>query len=229
MCEMPRGDENNQVEVESETTNFVEESTIPTEIETKKENKIKWLKKTYPYLFLTIIGVIILIFCIAFDQISKYVALGTLETVGTSVTFIPGFINFTLTLNKGAAWGVGSGSDFSRIILILISRAVAIGFIGYFIYAVVKKKEIKLGAFIICAFIVGGDIGNLIDRTFFYDRGVIDFLDITSWWPGFGIFNVADSILVCSIIALIIYIIVEVIKDSRWYRTRKAQKEENDD
>ena len=43
------------------------------------------------------------------------------------------------------------------------------------------------------ALIFGGDIGNLIDRTFFFNRGVIDFISIQSWFPGFGIFNIADS------------------------------------
>ncbi len=193
--------------------------------ESKKECFIKVFKEKHPYIFLTIIGAIIILFSVIFDQVTKVIA-NNLRPY--QVDFIPYIIRFTYTTNTGAAWGLFGESEAGRIILIIISWAVAIGLIGYFIYLVYKKENIKLGLFIICAFIVGGDIGNLIDRTFFYERGVIDFLDITSWWPGFGIFNIADSILVCSIVALIIYFIVVAIKESRWYRTRVAEKEKDD-
>lgn len=190
--------------------------------------KIKNLKKeTKDIILLGLIGFGIVLFSILFDQITKYAALGCLKTAGTSYEFIPGFLDFTLVFNTGAAWGTGGDATWSRILLIIISWAVALFIIGLFIFYVVKKKPIKKGLFIIVAFILGGDIGNLIDRTFFYDRGVIDFLSIQSWWPGFGIFNIADSILVCSIFALIIYYIVEMVKEH--IKENKRLSSENED
>ena len=191
-----------------------------------KTNKLKEFYNKHFYLSLAVIGLVVILFSVLFDQITKIIAVNSLQFVGNSVPFIPGFIDFTLVYNTGAAWGIGGDNTASRIILIIISWIVAVGLIGYFVYCYFKKKEIKFGLFIICSFIVGGDIGNLIDRTFFYDRGVIDFISIQSWWPNFGIFNIADSILVCSIIALIIYLIVNYIKEYKNEKKRVDSKDE---
>lgn len=192
-----------------------------------KENRFLTFFKKNRTITLALIGFVIVIFSLAFDQISKYVALDALKVEGTTAPFIPGFIDFTLVFNTGAAWGMGGDSTWSRILLILISWLVAILLIGMFAYYVYKKKEIKLGIFIIASFILGGDLGNLIDRTFFYERGVIDFISFQSWWPNFGIFNVADAILVCSIIALIIYYVIEMIKEYLKERKRLNNNDEN--
>ena len=180
-----------------------------------KTNKLKEFYNKHFYLSLTVIGLLVILFSVLFDQITKIIAVNSLQFVGNSVPFIPGFIDFTLVYNTGAAWGIGGDNTASRIILIIISWIVAVGLIGYFVYCYFKKKEIKLGLFIICSF-----------RTFFYDRGVIDFISIQSWWPNFGIFNIADSILVCSIIALIIYLIVNYIKDYINEKKRVDSKDE---
>jgi signal peptidase II len=158
--------------------------------------------------------VLIVVFSVLFDQLSKLTVLNYLSE-GSTVTFIPGFIDRVLIYNTGAAWGAGGSDTRSRILLVVISWAVAIGLLIYLIYVTIKKKDVKVGLWIILAFVLGGDIGNLIDRTFFYSRGVVDFISIQSWWPNFGIFNVADSILTCSLIALAIYIIVESVESDR--------------
>ena len=71
----------------------------------------------------------------------------------------------------------------------------------------------------------------MIDRTFFFNReqgSVVDFLSIQRWWPNFGIFNVADAILVCSIFALLIYFIVELVKEEIEKHKKVEQKLKND-
>lgn len=188
---------------------------MPPNNEVKTKKKFRFSKE----LILLISGILIIVFCVLFDQITKSAAMNNLNE-GTIVPFIPHFIEWDLVFNKGAAWGLGEDATWSRILLIIISWAVVIGFIIYAIYLKLKKKEFKFGLWIIFAFIIGGDIGNLIDRTFFYDRGVVDFISIQSWWNGFGIFNVADSILVCSLFALIIYFVVELILE----RNRKNKE-----
>lgn len=171
--------------------------------------------------FLIIFGSLFIGF-VAFDQISKYVAVGNLTLNGQEVTFIPNFIEFKLVYNKGAAWGMGDDALWSRILLCSISWIVFIYIPCYVIYAMAKNKHFS-GLFTTClGLILAGDFGNLIDRTFFFDRGVIDFISIQSWFPGFGIFNIADACLVVGLILLIIYFIVEEIQE------QKAQKAKNE-
>ena len=81
------------------------------------------------------------------------------------------------------------------------------------------------------ALILGGDIGNLIDRTFFFDRGVVDFISVQSWLPGFGIFNIADSCLVVGILLLLVYFIYDEFKSSKEEKEHKevVKKLENEE
>ena len=174
--------------------------------------------------------VLIVIVFVLFDQITKILAIRYLTGKG-EVPFLGDLLVFNLVYNKGAAWGMGGDNLFTRILLVIISWLVAVGIIGYFIYLVIKRKEIKYGFWIILSFILAGDIGNLIDRTFFFNReqgSVVDFLSIQRWWPKFGIFNVADAILVCSIFALLIYFIVELVKEEIEKHKKVEQKLKND-
>ncbi len=159
---------------------------------------------------------------VAFDQVSKYVAEFYLTDKGT-VPFIPGFIDFRLVYNKGAAWGMGDGAIWSRILLCSISWIVFIGLPIYIIYLMAKGKKLNTLFTVCLGLILAGDFGNLIDRTFFFERGVIDFISIQSWFPGFGIFNIADSCLVVGIILLLVYFIIEEVKE------QKAQKAKNEE
>ncbi len=180
-------------------------------------------------LFVVGLALIVLVF-VLFDQITKILAIRYLTGKG-EVPFLGDLLVFNLTYNKGAAWGMGGDNTFTRILLVVISWVVAVGIIAYFVYLVIKRKEIKYGFWIILSFILAGDIGNLIDRTFFFNReqgSVVDFLSIQRWWPKFGIFNVADAVLVCSIFALLIYFIVEFVKEEIEKHKKIEEKLKND-
>lgn len=187
----------------------------------KMLKSIKEIKIKNYYKFL-IIFISFFIAFVAFDQVSKYLAEYYLTGQGT-VSFIPGFIDFRLVYNKGAAWGMGDDAIWSRVLLCIVSWVVFIGIPIYVIYAMAKGK--KLNALYTCSLglIFAGDFGNLIDRTFFFDRGVIDFISIQSWFPGFGIFNIADSCLVVGLLLLIVYFIIEEVKE------QKAEKKINEE
>lgn len=187
----------------------------------KMLKSIKEIKIKNYYKFL-IIFISFFIAFVAFDQVSKYLAEYYLTGQGT-VSFIPGFIDFRLVYNKGAAWGMGDDAIWSRVLLCIVSWVVFIGIPIYVIYAMAKSK--KLNALYTCSLglIFAGDFGNLIDRTFFFDRGVIDFISIQSWFPGFGIFNIADSCLVVGLLLLIVYFIIEEVKE------QKAEKKINEE
>ena len=184
----------------------------------KSDRKIE-IKQHIPFL---IYFVLITIFSIAFDQISKIIAENNLQ-VGVAIPFIPGFIDFLLTYNLGAAWGMGDGEVWSRVLLCITSWVVALFIPCYLVYRFKKKQKITPLLGVSIALIFGGDIGNLIDRTFFFNRGVIDFISIQSWFPGFGIFNIADSCLVVGIFILFLYYILEEFKNAKAERERNIQ------
>lgn len=179
--------------------------------------KINWKK----YLVFLIYFFSIAVAAIVIDQVTKVLAENFL-TLGEPTPFIPGFIDFTLVYNTGAAFGMGDDTLWIRIIFVLLSWIVALFLIGYAFYLIYKDKKINTFFGVTLALILGGDIGNLIDRTFFFDRGVVDFISIQSWWPNFGIFNIADACLVVGIFMLIGYLIYDEIK------TSKEEKEHNE-
>lgn len=171
-------------------------------IEKKKDFKFYLKEAFFSFVWLAILLLI-------GDIVTKVVAMQYLKE-GVSVPFIPGLLKWTLTYNKGAAWGMGGDATWSRILLILISWGAMIGILWYFI---AKYKTLNKFMKACLMIILAGDVGNLIDRTFFYNRGVVDFLDITELIPNFGIFNFADSCLVVGLLMLVVYFIVEWIKE----------------
>ena len=122
--------------------------------------------------------ILIAFFIVFLDQITKFLM--------KDVHF--GLFNYVT--NTGAAFSLFTGFNF---ILALISLVVIV-FIVYF-----YKKNGKL--LLPLAFLLGGTIGNLIDRVFFgYVR---DFIDLKVW----PVFNVADSFNVIGV-AIICYLII---------------------
>lgn len=162
------------------------------------------------------------LFLVAVDFLTKFLANAYLPYMN-NVVVIPNVVSLYLTYNTGAAFSLGEGNIFFQILFCLFSYVVAVLIIYYFI-----KKSDDLDTFLkIClAIILGGDVGNLIDRTFallpietMYSRGVIDFINVNPLLTfivrtetNFGVFNGADSFLVIGIILLLIYLIIDTVK-----------------
>lgn len=140
----------------------------------------------------------------AVDQLTKLMIMNSMVT-GQTIPVLDGFFNITYIHNTGAAFGMFADNTVMLIIVTAILMAAAV------IFAAVKRKD--LGGFIcLCiTMIIGGGIGNMIDRTV---RGyVVDFLDFKIWNP---VFNVADIFVVTGCILVIIYILfVDGRKDGR--------------
>lgn len=136
---------------------------------------------------------ILLIFCVlALDLITKHLF------YGVSSDFIPGLIAFReCELNTGGAWSVLSGN----VILLVILTSVFV--IAAVVFDIIFKSKSKLYS-ISFAFILGGAIGNLIDRIFL--GGVRDFI-FFEFMPNFPTFNVADSFLCVGFILLIVFVL----------------------
>lgn len=122
------------------------------------------------------------------DQLTKVIVDRSMALY-QSIAIVNGFFSLTYVRNTGAAFGIfaGSAEMFRRPFLIIVSL-VAIGFIFTMLRRLPDNEK---GLSTALAFIVGGAIGNLIDRLIYGE--VIDFLDCylgSYHWPAF---NVADS------------------------------------
>lgn len=115
---------------------------------------------------------------ILFDQFTKYLI----------KEFVPrysawpddGIVQIVHGVNTGSAFGLFS--DYT--LLLTIGSLIGIGFVLYFFY---KNSFNVIWMRISLSLIVGGAVGNLIDRI--RDGGVVDFISV-GWWPAF---NIADS------------------------------------
>lgn len=135
-------------------------------------------------------GLVILI-----DQIIKVLVTNNI-TYLKSITIIPDFFYLTHVHNEGAAWSMFSGNT---IFLILIAVMVLF-FIYYFL---LRGKKFDMKDTIIYSLLIGGIIGNLIDRIVF--KYVIDYLDFIFGSYSFPVFNFADICIVLSVIILLFY------------------------
>lgn len=156
-----------------------------------------------------IILISIILLCI--DQISKLLVVNIL-TKTESITIIKNFFYLTYINNDGAAFSILVGK---RIFLILVAILVIILLLYY-----IKKNNIQNKLEIISlSLILGGSLGNLIDRVV---RGyVIDFLDFKIFNYNFPIFNLADTFIVIGVFLLLLKELrKENTLDSRkkWYR-----------
>lgn len=142
------------------------------------------MKNKNLWIMLALIFVIIVI-----DQWSKYVVHNSFY-LGESITVIDGFFNLTYVRNSGAAFGFGGGfHDGFRYVLFLALPVVACLYLSYLLFKSCQKSlGILTWAY---ALILGGAIGNLIDR--FRLDFVVDMFDFYQGTYHFATFNVADA------------------------------------
>jgi len=140
------------------------------------------VNKNYLLFIVTVLAIL------ALDQITK-IYIDTHMTLYESISVVQGFFNITYVRNPGAAFGVLSdASPFMRALFLIGVSVFASGLIVYYIVKMHAKDVLLTYGM---SLILGGAMGNLIDRIRLGE--VIDFLDvyISSYhWPAF---NVADS------------------------------------
>ncbi len=144
-----------------------------------------------------------------FDLLSKHLITKALPNTGDSMEFIPNFINFIYVENTGAAWGMLSGRPVFLIVVSLIILGIYLWFYVLRLKKLKNNTSITLG--ISVGLIVGGCIGNLVDRIAFgYVRDFINFEFID-----FPVFNIADIALTIGIIIMLIYFIFIYAKEDK--------------
>lgn len=144
------------------------------------------------------------------DLLTKELIISKLiPTTGSSVDVMPGFINFIYVKNKGAAWGMLAGRPVFLIVISLIVLALLVAFYILRIKKTGKKSSVLLG--ISMGLIVGGCIGNLVDRIAF--GFVRDFINFE--FMNFPVFNFADVALTVGVVVIIIYFVFYFSKEEK--------------
>lgn len=119
---------------------------------------------------------------VAFDRVTK-VFFSQILQPGESFAVIYKVFHFSLVYNTGIAFGLFKDNGF----VYLVVPVIAIILLVYNVYYYHKFGDLDRWYIIAFSLILGGAIGNLIDRIFF--GHVIDFIDFRVW----PVFNIADS------------------------------------
>lgn len=154
------------------------------------------------------------LFVIILDQITKTLVVKNIPLYTIGAEFFGDFLRIIHVSNTGVAFSVGaSWSDIVRFASFVIVPVIVIVLV--FIVYFRNNEWSTLQRWAIMG-IVGGGIGNLIDRAF-RDEGVVDFVDVKFFgifglerWPTF---NVADSAIIVFGILLAITFIISIKKD----------------
>ena len=128
------------------------------------------------------------------DIVSKLVV-SKLMDVYDSIVIIKDFFNITYVRNTGAAWSIFEGETLGIIIVSLL-------IIFFIIYYISKNKPKNKFEIIGYSLILGGALGNLLDRIIY--GYVVDFLDFYIFGYDYPIFNLADSFIFIGVLILII-------------------------
>ena len=141
--------------------------------------------------------VVIALVVVLLDQLTKLWVLNSFETFEI-VTVLPVF-NLTLVFNEGAAFSfLADAGGWQRYIFVSISAVMSIVFVIWL--SRVKSHELWLATGL--AFLLGGAVGNLIDRVWL--GKVIDFLQWHWHDAYFPAFNLADAAITLGVILLLI-------------------------
>ncbi|PES23270.1 signal peptidase II [Bacillus anthracis] len=142
---------------------------------------------------------VIALFVIAIDQISKWLIVKNME-LGTSIPIIDNVLYITSHRNRGAAWGILE----NKMWFFYIITVVFVAFIVFYMKKYAKTDKllrISLGL------ILGGAIGNFIDRVF--RQEVVDFIHVYIFSYNYPVFNIADSALCIGVVLIIIQTLLE--------------------
>lgn len=133
------------------------------------------------------------------DQASKYTAKYYLEGTGTH-SYLGDTFRLLYIENHGAFLGLGSNlPEFARTLIFTVFVAIMLVAVGVWVF---RDEDATPTALVAAALVVGGGVGNLIDRVV-NNGGVIDFLNIGIGPVRTGIFNIADVWIMAGAVLLV--------------------------
>lgn len=143
--------------------------------------------------------VLTIVVLVSADQFSKYLIVKNISE-NIDIVLIKDFFNITYVRNFGAGFSILQ----NQTVFLIIATLIAIVIVSYLLIKSTHSEALNRVCYLL---IIGGSIGNLIDRL---SLGyVIDFLDFYIFGYDFPVFNLADSFLTIGCILLILSILLE--------------------
>ncbi len=165
-------------------------------------------------MFSYILAAVVSVLLFFADRASKIFITNNMA-LGENTDFIPGLFNIYFVHNSGGAWGILAGYTW-----VLLTVTAVIMIVGVTVLICKGLKNPWL--FWSVSLILSGGLGNMYDRIFNAGR-VIDFIQF-DFWQTFPIFNVADCAIVIGCGVLILYFILDAIKEQQ----RKVIREDDE-
>ena len=165
------------------------------------------------YLIAIMVGVV------GLDQLTKWLAVICLKG-NESFPLWEEVLHFTYAENTGMAFSLFSGEN-ERWIFMLFSSVAIVGILVYLIFWRPESRWMQVSL----AMIVGGGIGNMIDRVLL--GYVVDFIDFTL--INFAVFNVADSFVCIGAGIMILCLVLDLIKEIKLEKAQKAEEKSDVD
>ena len=153
-----------------------------------------------------IIAFIVAVIAIIADILSKWAVVEHIKPVG-SVTLIEGILDFTYVENRGMAFGMLSGHRWVFMVFTVVLLIAIAAFLYYY------RESAGLWLKISCGLVMGGGVGNMIDRV---SLGyVVDFIDFCAFDFWVWVFNVADACVCVGVFMLAVYLIMDTVRTER--------------
>ncbi len=160
-------------------------------------------------------ALVLALLLVGIDQLTKWLISTNMELYSTVHLIKIGdteVLNLYYCLNSGSAFSMMEGKT---IFLVAITSIVIIGLI----IGLMTKKIHRAPYVVAVSLIIGGGIGNLLDRLF-NGGAVVDFIDVRV--INFAIFNFADICAVVGGILLCLFVIIDEVKENRQKKLSKS-------
>ena len=152
----------------------------------------------------------------ALDQISKLLILEFLYK--DQLVLIEGILNFTYVEHRGMAFGMLADHRWVFMVFSVIGIALVGVYLWFYVKGLLGRTALAL--------IIGGGIGNMIDRVAY--GFVVDFIDFCAFDFWKWVFNIADSAVCVGAGMFILYLILDTVKEFKKQKAEAARKENGD-
>ena len=166
---------------------------------------------------MTVILIAIILGVIGLDQLTKWLTVVNLDE-WESFPLWQNVFHFTYVRNTGMAFGMLKDH---RWVFIVFSTVSIVALLVYLFCFRPESRWMQVSL----AFIVGGGIGNMIDRILL--GYVVDFFDFRL--INFAVFNVADSFVCIGAGMMILYLVIDLVREIKLERAKKAEEKNNAD
>ena len=196
-----------------------------------KNDLLNKVLKGLKWFFFSYIWLAILFFVV--DIVTKQAVVNYFKSHTEPIVLIPNFLQINYTINYNAAFGIGlSNYDVNRVMYCIVAFLGLGIIIGFYVWKFKKINNLVKACLMLMAV---GALGNLVDRLFYsasflsgaYQSttqagGVVDWIDFCGIWQ--FIFNIADSCVVVGTIILIVYLIVDEVKELKKKRDKEVKE-----